>query len=371
MIAQVKFRLKPCYRRIILFSILSGLILSLSGCSTLAYYRQAAGGHLDIMTKRRPIAELIGDTSIPAPVREKLMLVQEIRAFASQSLLLPENGSYSSYANINRRYVVWNVFATPALSLEPVESCYLVVGCLSYRGYYREADAQTHANKLRATNHDVYVGGVAAYSTLGWFDDPVLNTMLYWDDRRLARLIFHELTHQLLYVKHDALFNESFATNFAEIGLQRWLASKATDGKVRSEAGGDERAREIEFISMIQETREHLASLYASSATDVVKSQRKKEAFNALAKEYTLFKQRWSNYAGYDEWMNNDLNNAKIASVVTYHSYDKAFRNLLTQANDRLDLFVEKVKAIASLEETARHKCLRALNEDESHQCEA
>ena len=348
----------------------ASLILLLAGCSTLAYYGQATGGHLHIMANRQPIDQAINDPKVPTAVKDKLRLVQEIRAFASDNLLLPNNDSYRSYANINRRYVVWKVFATPALSLQPIESCFLVVGCLSYRGYYREADAEAYAQELRAANHDVYVGGVAAYSTLGWFDDPVLNTMLYWDDRRLARLIFHELTHQLLYVKHDALFNESFATNFAEIGLQRWLASRESEKNAPPPSTESERAREIDFISMIQNTQQQLAAIYESKADDTSKLQRKAAVFSTLVQEYALFKNRWSDYAGYDEWMNKDMNNAKISSVVTYHSYDKAFQHLLRQARDRLDIFVEKVRAIAALEKTARHECLRELNENESYQCD-
>ena len=179
--------------------------------------------------------------------------------------------------------MVWNVFATPALSLQPIESCFLVVGLFEATAdIIARRMPEAYAQELRAANHDVYVGGVAAYSTLGWFDDPVLNTMLYWDDRRLARLIFHELTHQLLYVKHDALFNESFATNFAEIGLQRWLASRESEKNAPPPSTESERAREIDFISMIQNTQQQLAAIYESKADDTSKLQRKAAVFSTL-----------------------------------------------------------------------------------------
>ena len=370
MITQVNVRLKSYRWRMPRHLITIAVVLSLVGCSSLSYYGQAAKGHLSLMAKRRPVEAVIADPAVATAIKEKLQLVQQARTFASASLHLPVNGSYRSYADIERRYVVWNVFAAPALSLQPVESCFFMVGCLSYRGFYHQADANAYANTLRAAGHDVYVGGVAAYSTLGWFDDPVLNTMLYWDDRRLVRLIFHELTHQLIYVKDDALFNESFATSFAELGLQRWLRNRADDVESYTSSAVDTRAREIDFFNLLKTTQQQLADIYTSNTDDGLKLQRKAEAFDSLQQQYAAFKRRWSNYDGYDDWMQHDMNNAKISSVVTYHSYDKAFKNLLEQANDRLDIFIEKVKAIAALEEIARHACLNKLNEDKSHQCD-
>ena len=329
-------------------------------------------GHLSMLSKRQPIEDVLSAPDVPEIVKTKLRLVQEVRRFASSELLLPDNDSYLSYADLKRRFVVWNVFATPALSLQPVESCFVVVGCLSYRGYYKEADARAFAAELRAAGNDVYIGGVAAYSTLGWFDDPVLNTMLYWDDRRLARLIFHELTHQLLYVKNDTLFNESFATNFAEIGLEKWYEQRKPGASNDAQQTAEhDTAREIDFIAMIQRTQQTLATLYASDAGDRKKQEQKTNIFNALQHEYQAFKQRWSGYDGYDDWMTNDLNNAKIASVVTYHSYDDAFKHLLEQSDYELAEFIEKVKSIAALDTERRHKCLETLSIDKEHRCKA
>ena len=328
-------------------------------------------GHLSMLSKRQPIEDVLAAPDVPEIVKTKLRLVQQVRRFASTELLLPDNNSYLSYADLKRRFVVWNVFATPALSLQPVESCFVVVGCLSYRGYYKEADARAFAAELRAAGNDVYIGGVAAYSTLGWFDDPVLNTMLYWDDRRLVRLIFHELTHQLLYVKNDTLFNESFATNFAEIGLRKWNERQKPAGLNNAQQTVDnDAAREIDFIAMIQRTQQTLANLYASTASDLKKREEKASIFSALQHEYAAFKQRWSNYDGYDDWMTTDLNNAKIASVVTYHSYDDAFKHLLEQSDHQLARFIEKVKSIAALDTERRHKCLETLSMDREHRCD-
>ena len=325
-----------------------------------------------MLSKRQPIEKVLADDEVPEIVKTKLRLVQKVRRFASSALLLPDNDSYLSYADLKRRYVVWNVFATPALSLQPIESCFVVVGCLNYRGYYKEADARAFAAELRAAGHDVYIGGVAAYSTLGWFSDPVINTMLYWDDRRLARLIFHELTHQLLYVKNDTLFNESFATNFAEIGLQKWYQSE-TGGETNNtqKLPENDTARELDFIGMIQRAQQTLTTLYASGDSGPQKRARKAAIFNELQQEYQLFKQRWSNYDGYDEGMSTDLNNAKIASVVTYHSYDDAFKHLLEQSDHQLAQFIDKVRAIAALDDMHRHECLKALSINKDHQCDA
>ncbi|MGR8948704.1 MAG: aminopeptidase [Gammaproteobacteria bacterium] len=342
----------------------------ITGCGSVAYYGQATAGHLALLSKRRPIDKVLADPAVPQIVKTKLSLVQDIRRFASSSLQLPDNDSYRSYADLNRRYVVWNVFATPTLTLEPIESCFVIIGCLTYRGYYSETKARAFAAELRQAGNDVYVGGVAAYSTLGWFDDPVLNTMLYWDDRRLARLIFHELTHQLLYVKDDTLFNESFATNFAEIGLRRWSSLTGTNKQnAHQHTANPETLRELDFIGMIQDTQRSLTTLYASTQNDPEKLAQKKKIFDELRASYLVFKQRWKNYDGYDEWMNTDLNNAKIASVVTYHSYDEAFQHLLAQSDHELEQFIAKVKAIAALDEIRRHDCLRALVTNKEHQC--
>ncbi|MEM7467390.1 MAG: aminopeptidase [Pseudomonadota bacterium] len=341
-----------------------------AGCTSVAYYGQATRGHLSILAQRQSLEDVITDSATPDAVKEKLKLVREIRKFASDSLLLPENNSYQSYVDLKRRYVVWNVFAAPALSLQPIESCFVIVGCLSYRGYYAKEDAEAFAEQLRQDGHDVYLGGVAAYSTLGWFDDPVLNTMLYWDDRRLARLIFHELTHQLLYVKDDAKFNESFATSFAEIGLQRWLInSSAAQTEDVNELLRKDKAREIDFIEILQHTQHRLKDIYASSSPSEDKFRDKQAAFAALLVDYEQFKQRWNGYAGYDDWMTKDLNNAKIASVATYHSYDDAFQHILNNVDNDIARFLNAVRAIAALDQDARHRCLRELTANKDYQC--
>jgi predicted aminopeptidase len=187
------------------------LIALVAGCQSLAYYTQAIGGHLKVLSRARPVPEWLADPSTPPELKQRLETARRIREFASTHLKLPENNSYAAYAELNRSYVVWNVFAAPEFSVEPKNECFPFIGCVSYRGFYSEGDARRHAAKLREAGYDVYVGGVPAYSTLGWSDDPLLSTFIGYSDAQLARLVFHELAHQLVYVRDDTTFNESFA----------------------------------------------------------------------------------------------------------------------------------------------------------------
>src|SRR5687767_14758623 len=195
----------------------------IAGCQSLAYYTQAIGGHLKVLAQARPVEDWLTDPATPPELKERLQTARRIREFASKTLKLPENNSYLAYADLERPYVVWNVFAAPEFSVEPRAECFPFAGCVSYRGFYSEHDARRHAEKLRAAGYDVYVGGVPAYSTLGWSDDPLLSTFIRYPDAQLARLVFHELAHQLVYAKNDTTFNESFAVAVEEEGVKRWL----------------------------------------------------------------------------------------------------------------------------------------------------
>ena len=232
-----------------------------------------------VMAKRHSIARLATDPTTPEALRLRLATVEQIRRFSVLHLGLPDNGSYRSYADLERDFVVWNVFASPEFSLQPLRWCYALVGCLNYRGYFKRRDAVKFASKLRAQGHDVFVGGVAAYSTLGWFKDPVLNTMLRWDDARLAEVIFHELAHQKLYVRGDTPFNEAFATAVAKIGVERWL-EKDMATTVRQRFKQDQR-HERAFVDLVLATRSRLKDLYASALVDSEMRQLKRELFAA------------------------------------------------------------------------------------------
>ncbi|HMH19721.1 MAG TPA: aminopeptidase, partial [Burkholderiales bacterium] len=224
-------------------------LLLVSGCVSFEYYAQAVGGHLEVMRLAVPIEERMRVADTPEPLRAKLAKVLAIRAFASRELALPDNDSYRRYADIGRPYVVWNVFAAPEFSVRPVESCFIFAGCVSYQGFYSEEDARRQAASLADKGYDVYIGGVPAYSTLGWFSDPVLSTFIRFPEPEIARIVFHELAHQVVYVKGDTMFNESFAVTVEEEGVHRWLEREGT--AAQRAAYEDSRRRRTEFIALV------------------------------------------------------------------------------------------------------------------------
>lgn len=342
-------------------SLIAILISALCSCAMMQYYSQSIGGQMELLSKRQPMHELATDPNTSTELRQRLDLVKEIRKFASEQLRLPDNESYRSYADLNRKFVVWNVFAAPEFSLEPLRWCFPIVGCLTYRGYFSEEAASRFARKLRRKGNDVFVAGVAAYSTLGWFDDPVLNTMLHWDNVQLARVIFHELAHQKLYIRHDTAFNEAFATKVAQIGVQRWLMKKgALEALRRVES---QQQRETDFIDLVLGTQRRLGSLYASGMDEFRMRTVKAGIFEDMRYDYEALKWKWAGFSGYDEWMRTDLNNAKIASVATYHDQVPAFDALLTAANHDLASFYNLADGIGRLPPEERSDCLAGLME--------
>jgi predicted aminopeptidase len=333
---------------------------AVGGCATFTYYGQAVRGHLEVMHRAQPIETRLADATTPPELRAKLARVLEIRGFASRELGLPDNGSYRAYADLERPYVVWNVFAAPEFSVEPRPSCFPVVGCVSYRGYYGEADAEAFAAGLRKAGYDVYVYGVPAYSTLGWFDDPVLSTFVRYPDIELARLVFHELAHQLVYVKGDTVFNESFAVAVEEEGVKRWLAGHG-DERERT-AYALLRERRAEFVALVLRYRARLEALYREPLPAEAKRVAKARLFAELDADYRALKaQRWGGWGGYDRWFEQGVNNAQIASVATYEELVPAFRALLAREGGDMARFYAEVKALAQLDRGAREAALAAL----------
>ena len=218
--------MQPVARAVVL-----ALLALLSGCATIEYYAQAISGHLDVIRRAHPIEEQLLASDTSARLRAQLERVLALREFASRELALPDNGSYRRYADVGRPFALWNVFAAPEFSVDPKLSCFPIAGCIAYRGYYAEAYAQRYGREMRGRGYDVFVFGVPAYSTLGWFDDPVLNTFVYYPEAELARLLFHELAHQVAYARSDTVFNESFAVTVEEEGVRRWLASHGTQAE--------------------------------------------------------------------------------------------------------------------------------------------
>ncbi len=308
----------------------------LSGCETLAYYAQAVGGQLELLARAQPVATVIADPATPQLLRERLELAGSIRDYASRELGLPDNGSYRSYADLARPYVVWNVVAAPEFSLEPVESCFPVAGCVPYRGFFAREDAERHGERLRSAGNDVNVRGVPAYSTLGRFDDPLLSTFIRNPDVELARLIFHELAHQLLYVKDDSTFNESFAVAVERAGVQRWLAATGRSAGLKVFFEGHETSRK--FFEELAQARTRLKALYAMPLKPSVMRERKQAEFAALQKSLEAT----------SRFRILEPNNALLASYATYTQLVPAFERLLADEGGDLERFYARVKKLAA-----------------------
>jgi predicted aminopeptidase len=343
----------------IVVAVLAG-VATLAACATFEtvdYYWQGAAGQIELLANSQPIPDVIGKSD--AALAERLKRIHEIREFASRELGLPNNGSYTRYTDLGRAYVTWNVFATPELSLKPRQWCFPIAGCVNYRGYFREAQAAGESKRLKAAGDDVYVGGVPAYSTLGWFDDPVLSSFVSWPETEIARLIFHELAHQLIYVKSDSAFNESYATTVEEAGLARWLASRH-DSQLDKLAARADHMRAI-FRDLVRTTRTKLSEIYGSNASDDDKRRAKLEIVAAMKAAYESAKQGDPALSGYDRWFAQQPNNAALAAVGLYTDRVPAFRELLHEANDDLATFYQRVRELAARPKHQRDAALDAL----------
>jgi len=321
---------------------------SSGGC----YLLQSAQGQLSLMSKREPIARVIDQPSTPSALRAQLEAVASIRDFASRELGLPDNGSYRSYADVGGRYVVWNVVAAPEFSVDAKEWCYPIVGCVAYRGYFVEARARRFAARMRAKGFDVTVGGVAAYSTLGHFNDPVLNTMMGWNDVELASIIFHELTHQLLYVPNDSSFNEALATTVEAEGVRRWLRAQGRDADLAKHLVQQDHYAKV--VDLLNATRAELRTVYGSGLAPESMREKKRAAFAAMRSSYAQLKADWREHAPFESWFDDDLNNAHLASISTYFTCVPGFERELKAVGGDLTAFYARVRALAKLDQEKR-----------------
>jgi predicted aminopeptidase len=319
----------------------------LAACTDLAYYAQCVSGQWEIMRRCRPIDDLLADNSLTEKRRLHLTTIQTARNFASTALALPDNGSYRKFADLGRPYVVWNVVAVPEFSLEPKQWCFPVAGCVSYRGYFEEGAARREADRLAGEDYETDVYGVQAYSTLNWFDDPVLNTFLDGPELQAVALVFHELAHQVVYVADDSRFNEAFARTVELEGIKRWLKQNRAEGDWQQYRQHEVRA--TAFHELLLTTRERLSALYAGSLSGSEKRQIKAAILAGAEQAYAVLKNSWDGYAGYDPWMSRGLNNARLASVATYHDLVPAFQGLLAAEGGDLPAFYRKVKALSAL----------------------
>jgi predicted aminopeptidase len=351
-------------RRAALALLLAAAALA-AGCARTSgpgYYWQSISGHADLMWRARPVADWLADPATPEALRQRLELAQRVRDFAASELDLPDNASYRRYADLGRRAAVYNVVAAPALSLELKTWGVPGAGCVGYRGYYREADARTFADSL-GDDLEVAVYPVPAYSTLGWMNwaggDPLLNTFIHYPEGELARLVFHELAHQVVYAKDDTAFNESFATAVERVGVRRWLAQASTPAARAEYAAFDQ--RRTAFRALTRAVRERLQAVYANPALDDdAKLARKQAVMDDFRREYAALKAFWGGFAAFDGWVAR-ANNALFGAQGAYDRFVPAFEVLYEREGRDFARFYDAVRALADLPKTDRHAALQAL----------
>jgi predicted aminopeptidase len=332
--------------------------VALAGCETLGYYGQSVAGQLDLLSRRRPIEQLLADPATAPDLGERLRLVQRLRRFAAEQLALPAAGSYRAYAEVERDALVWSVVATPEFSLTPREWCFPVVGCTAYRGYFAPDGAAGYARRLQLAGWDVAVEPVPAYSTLGWFEDPLPSTVIDWTDTALAELLFHELAHQRVYAVDDSAFNEAYATLVAEVGVMRWLRHRADTAALAAWQTAQQRRRA--FHQLLDGARRDLDELYARPMPDAARRAAKQEVFARLQRDYRALRRDWEG-AAFDRWFARDLNNAHLASLATYQHWVPALRRLLHSLDGDLAAFHAAAQRLAALSREERAARLRAL----------
>lgn len=333
-------------------------LLLLGGCTTLDYYSHLARGQLQLLQASTPVAALLRDPQVDPGLQQRLILTQQARDFASARLGLPDNRSYRLYADIQRPFVVWNLFATAEFSVKPELHCFPVAGCVAYRGYYSQGRGRGAAALFKQRGFDTYLAGVEAYSTLGWFDDPILNTMLRWNDERLVAVIFHELAHQQLYVADDTAFNESFATFVEREGLRQWQQAQGLPATDRDET----RQRE-QFSALVLASRARLEQLYARDlAVDAMRAAKQAE-FERLRQAYQALREReWGGRGRYDAWVAAPLNNAKLLPFGLYDKWVPAFAAVFAEVGGDWPRFYQRVAALGKLPAQARSAALEALH---------
>lgn len=349
--------------------LVAGILLFslLSACADTRYYLQSIGGHLQLMQAARPIEQWLADETAAPALKQRLALARRIRSFATTDLKLPDNASYQRFADLQRPFAVWNIVAAPELSLTVKTWCFPVAGCVAYRGYFDQTEARSQVPALQAEGLEVSVYGVPAYSTLGWLNwaggDPLLNTFVHYPDGELARLIFHEMAHQVVYLKDDTLFNESFATAVERLGATRWLAAQGSEESRRAYAELD--ARRQQFRALAMATRQRLSDIYLQgemTATErTVLLEKKRQAMQDFRADYARLKAGWGAYAGYDAWVAG-ANNASLGIQATYDEWVPAFEALFEREGQDWARFYDAVRRLAQQPGSQRTRFLRQLS---------
>lgn len=340
--------------------LVSIVVAATSGCSAAKFYSQAIQGQAEILGKARSVAVVARDAKVSDEVKRKLALTQDVRRFAEEQLGLPAHRQYDRYTDLGRRYVSWVVYAAPEFFMEGKTWWYPLLGHLEYRGFFSKGAAEDEAAHLRSEGYEVFVGGVEAYSTLGWFRDPVLNTFFHSTDNELAELLFHELTHVKLFLPGDTDFNEAFATANAEQGLRRWLKSKGDrPALIRYEVS---LAKDREIIRLLLHTREKLKRLYLSKSCSVVQMRREKAAvLKQMREEYAQIRARWRGDSRYDRSFAKPWNNARLNTVATYYDLVPGFERLLETKRGNLKAFYAAVAEMRTMSKSERCAVLRVV----------
>ncbi len=342
------------------------LLSLLTGCADTRYYLQSMSGHLDVMRLARPLEQWLADDSADPVLKQRLARARQMRDFAVAELKLPDNASYRSYADLQRRAAVWNVVAAPEFSLDLKTWCFPVAGCVAYRGYFDEVQARAYGQTLKAQALEVRVYGVPAYSTLGWLNwlggDPLLSTFIRYPEGEMARMIFHELAHQVVYIKDDSLFNESFATAVERLGAERWLATHASDSARKEYAEFDARRRQFQALSLA--TRYRLAAIYRQNEISSIDHQTlaamKGAALQDFRDDYARLKHAWGGYGGYDVWV-ADANNAAFGAQAVYDQWVPAFELLFVRQGKDWRRFYDAVTQLGQMPAAARAAALKQM----------
>ncbi len=321
----------------------------LASCSTVRFYTQAARGQWDILHRARPVPEVLADPQTSTTLQQKLRLIESLRDYARRELHLPADKQFRDYADLQRKYVVWVVFAAPTFSVEAKTWYYPLVGTLKYRGFFNEADAKAEAGRLKEDGYDVHVGGTDAYSTLGWFADPVLNTFLDRNDAELAELVFHELTHSRVFLSGDTDFNEALATAFAQHGARRWLRDH--DRLDALQAYEASLAKDREIIALLLITRSELKEAFAREPD---KAAAKQQTFARMTQRYQDIRKRWDGDSRYDRYFATPMNNARLNSVATYFDLVPGFERILRQCDGDPESFFLRMESLKPMSQKAR-----------------
>ncbi len=335
-------------------------IVFLAGCESTGYYSHIAYGHLSLLAKRQPVDQVLKDATLTLPEKEKLASTKAYLAFAAKELQLPTKGQYTHFVHLNREYPIWSLIATPPYSIEPLKWCYPIVGCMNYRGFYDIEKAKKKAKTLEG--QDVYIAPATAYSTLGWFSDPILSSFLRMSDSQLAGILFHELAHQKLYVENDTTFNESFATAIEIEGVRRWSLAEYNP-KIYEQYLEEKMVRQA-FVLLVSETREKLRKTYADTTLSIKdKQQQKEQHINALKNSYQLLKkEKWAGKGYYDNWFKGPLNNAQLSTIATYYDLVDPLLLLLKQEKYDLHTFYETCEKLGKKSVQERHDFLNHLS---------